>query len=57
MLAKQIGKVIYVTAPLGFDMDDGRILLSLREARMLRDELVAISYNFELDEGAQDEDG
>jgi hypothetical protein len=56
MYAKQDGSVIYVTAPLGFDMDDGRVVLSLRQAKELRDALVGLNYVVE-PEGGNDEDG
>lgn len=57
MYVEQSGKIVYVIAPSGFDMDEGRLILSLREARMLREELIALSYNWELDEGGHGEDG
>lgn len=57
MIVEQSGKIVYVTAPSGFDMDEGRLILSLREARMLREELIALSYNSDLDEGVDNEDG
>lgn len=56
MVVEQSGKIVYVTAPYGFDMDEGRLILSLREARILREELIALSYNSE-PEGENDEDG
>lgn len=56
MYVSQDGSVIYVTSPLGFDMDDGRIVLSIREARELRDALVGLNYILE-PEGGNDEDG
>jgi hypothetical protein len=56
MYAEQSGKLVYVVNPSGFDMDEGRLILSLREARILREELIALSYNSE-PEGEHDEDG
>ena len=56
MYVEHVGNVVYVTAPLGFDMDDGRIVLSLRQARDLRDSLVGLNYVVE-PEGGNDEDG
>lgn len=56
MHVKQDGSLIWVFTPLGFDMDNGKIILSLREARELRDALVGLNYVIE-PEGANDEDG
>ncbi len=56
MHAYQDGNVIYVTAPFGFDMDDGRVVLSIRQARELREALVGLNFVIE-PEGANDEDG
>lgn len=57
MIVEQSGKIVYVTAPSGFDMDEGRLILSLYQARTLREELIALSYNSDLDEGVDNEDG
>jgi hypothetical protein len=56
MYAKQDGSLIWLSAPLGFDMDNGKIVLSLRQARELRDALVGLNYVIE-PEGGNDEDG
>jgi hypothetical protein len=53
---EQSGKIVYVISRNGFDMDEGRLILSLREARILREELICLSYATEL-EGETDEDG
>jgi hypothetical protein len=56
MRAEQSGRIVYVTSPVGVDLDQGRIVLSLREARQLRDALIALSYSID-PEGGNDEDG
>ena len=56
MNVRQDGSLIWVSNPLGFDMDNGKIILSLREARELRDALVGLNYVIE-PEGVSDEDG
>lgn len=51
------GNRIYVTEPLGFDFDDGRLVLTLRQAFELHD-LLDGNANWIFDHvEAEDEDG
>jgi hypothetical protein len=56
MLAEQVGSVVYVSATTGLYLMGGRLVLSLREARQLRDALVNMAYQLGDDEG-DPEDG
>lgn len=50
------GNKVIVTEPLGFDFDDGRLVLSLRQAKDLEDGLKA-RWILEEYEGVDNEDG
>ncbi len=56
MLAEQSGSLVYVMNNNGFDMDGGRLILSLREARQLRDTLIGLGYTIN-DQDGEPEDG
>jgi hypothetical protein len=56
MLAEQSGSIVYVMNSNGWDMDGGRLILSLREARQLRDVLVGLGYTIN-EENGDPEDG
>ena len=56
MLAEQIGPCVYVMNNHGWDMDGGRLILSLREARQLRDTLVGLGYTIN-EQNGEPEDG
>lgn len=51
------GNSVIVSEPLGFTFDDGRLVLSLRQAKELEEALSA-RWLYELDEeGVENEDG
>lgn len=50
------GNSVVVTSPLGFDFDDGRLVLSLRQAKELEEQLSA-RWLYEEYEGVDNEDG
>jgi len=56
MLAEQSGSIVYVMNSNGFDMDGGRLILSLREARKLRDALDRLGYTIN-EQNGEPEDG
>jgi hypothetical protein len=57
MLVEQSGNIVLVTNALGFDMDNGRLILTLRESRELRDLLNNLVWSDDNNEGVHDEDG
>jgi hypothetical protein len=56
MLAEQNGSLVYVMNNNGFDLNRGQLILSLREARQLRDTLIGLGYTIN-DQNGEPEDG
>ena len=55
-VTRDANKVI-ITEPLGFDFDDGRLVLTIRQAKELEEALKARWIYQELEEGVDNEDG
>lgn len=51
------GNRVIVTEPLGFDFDDGRLVLTIRQARELEEGLRGRWVYQEYEEGVDHEDG
>jgi hypothetical protein len=56
MLAKQSGSLVYVWNYHGLTLDEGKLILSLAEARQLRDTLIGLGYTLDPEDG-DPEDG
>ena len=57
MMVERLGDRVYVTAPLGFDFDNGRLVMTRLQARDLRESLTSLGQ-WQYNEGeTENEDG